>query len=52
MCPDDPASNGSIKTPVGVFGFFIFVLGSLALGYLLDRLLPSDEDEPAITPIS
>ena len=51
MCPDDPASNGSIKTPVGVFGFLVFVLGSLALGYLLDRLLPSDEDAPTLAPI-
>ena len=47
MCPDDPASNGGIKAPVGVFGFLIFTLGSLAIGVLLDRLLPNDGEERA-----
>ena len=47
MCPDDPASNGGIKAPVGVFGFLIFTLGSLAIGVLLDRLLPNDEETSA-----
>ena len=47
MCPDDPASTGGIKAPVGVFGFLIFTLGSLAIGVLLDRLLPNDGEERA-----
>ena len=47
MCPDDPASTGGIKAPVGVFGFLIFTLGSLAIGVLLDRLLPNDEETSA-----
>ena len=47
MCPDDPASTGAIKAPVGVLGFLIFTLGSLAIGVLLDRLLPNDDEERA-----
>lgn len=47
MCPDDPASTGGIKAPVGVLGFLIFTLGSLAIGVLLDRLLPNDEETSA-----
>lgn len=45
MCPDNPDSTGGIKMPVGIVGFLSFVLGSLAIAYLLDRRLPSDEDE-------
>ena len=47
MCPDDPASTGAIKASVGVFGFLIFTLGSLAIGVLLDRMLPNDEEAAA-----
>ena len=47
MCPDDPASTEAIKAPVGIFGFLIFTLGSLAIGVLLDRMLPNDEDVAA-----
>ena len=45
MCPDNPSSTGGIQTPVGIVGFLALVLGSLAIAYLLDRRLPSDEDE-------
>ena len=44
MCPDDPSSTGGIETPVGIIGFSVFVLGSFAIAYLLDRRLPSDDE--------
>lgn len=43
MCPDDPASTAGLTSPVGVFGFLIFVLGSFAIGFMVDRVLPNDE---------
>lgn len=51
MCPDDPESNGAIKTPIGVLGLLIIILGSLAIATLLDRRLPSDAVERASAPV-
>ena len=45
MCPDNPDNTVGTSTSMGIVGFLVFVLGSLAIAYLLDRRLPSDEDE-------
>ena len=49
MCPDNPADTGAIKTPVGLLGLAVIVLGSVAFGYLMDRRLPTTSDSASIS---